>query len=319
MRLWRAGCVVGDPFGSHPIPEVRLVHGLVVTAGSELAVNVNGATPPVWWPAGYVPTAGDTVLVLIVDGRAAVQGPVIAGQRPLTGTVSGSPSSGKVPVDTSSGTLSCRYVGTAPGIGELVRLDWQSTTPWVWPSAAASVPDQGPEDDPDDDAPSAPTTPQTGTLTVPAIASGTWNQAFSSWSSFHRTNLVQGTYAGQSYAGSWFYGSGPAQLAGRTVTGFRVRLGARLRIGNYNSSLTLNLYRHTSRTRPSGDVSRVAGPDTVSLPSGASARWVTLPTAWGQAIVDSGGGLGISGGSYGGVAGIGSNPASGQLSFDWSR
>ena len=147
--------------------EVRLAAGLVVLVGSVLAVNIDGGLPPVVWPAGYIPTAGDTVRVLMVDGSAMVVGPVIAGQRPLTGTVSGSASSGTVPVTTTAGVLACRYTGTAPAIGVLVRLDWQSTTPWVWPSTAATIPDPDPGTGPDP-GPAPPPVSGSGTLTVAA-------------------------------------------------------------------------------------------------------------------------------------------------------
>ncbi|WP_163275322.1 hypothetical protein [Cellulomonas iranensis] len=293
---------------------VRLLSGVVVDAGSgALAVDVDGSRPPVWWPAGYIPQVADRVKVLLVDGAAVVLGPVIAGQRPLTGTVSGAPSSGTVPVTTAGGVVPCRYVGTAPAIGALVRLDWQSTTPWVWPSAAATVPTPDPVDP---GAPPPPPSATSGTLTVAAADSGTWSSR-GVWDSYYATHLTQGSYGGRSYAGAWFYGAAPRQAAGRTVTATRVRVGARRRMGSYNAALPLNLYLHTSPSRPGGDVTRVAGPHTVLLVPGAGPQWVDVPASWGQTLVDSGGGLGIAGGEYGGIDGVGSDAASGQVQIDW--
>lgn len=299
------------------IPAVRVRSGRVVTlpAGG-LAVNIDGAYPPVMWPAGYIPQAGDTVRVLYADGAATVLGPVTTGQRPLTGTVTAGPSSGRVTVSTTSGSVSARYVGTAPSISDVVRLDWQSTTPWVWPSAAvASAADPGPDPE---DVPAAPSRPQTGTLSAAAVTSGTWSSA-GAWDSYYGSSVVQGSYNGRTYTGSWFYGDAPRRVAGRTITAARIRIGARRRMGNYNASIVLSLYRHTSPTRGSGDVARVEGPHDVTLGVNAGAGWVDLPTAWGQAIADAGGGVSVAGSTYGGVNGIGDDPASGQIQLDWRR
>lgn len=312
--MHRSGVAVPDA----PIPVVALVPATVVAVAGGLAVNVGGTTPPVWWPAGYIPTAGDAVKVLMVDGTAIVHSPVIVGQRPLTGTVAAVPANGLVPVTTSAGTVQCRYTGSAPAVGVLVRLDWQATTPWVWPSAATTTAPPDSTAPPPPSGPPAPPTTSTGVHQVAAFDSGSWSSQ--GWSTFHATNLTQGAYGGgSSYTGAWFYGSVPQQIAGASVTSFAIRLGARRRIGSYNSGLTLNLYRTTDATRPSGDTTRVEGPTAISLGVDAGAQWVALPTSWGQSIVTSGGGIAIAGGSYGGVAGIGEDPGSGQLALEWSR
>lgn len=298
-----------------PIPVVRLVPGTVVTLpdGVTLAVNIAGTNPPVWWPAGYIPTAGDAVKVLMVDGIAVVHSPVIAGQRPLTGTVAGVPVDGLLPVTTTSGTIQARYVGSAPANGTLVRLDWQSTSPWVWPSAAAST--TPPVDPGGGGGPVAPPATQSGIHWVAAGDSGTWSAQ--GWSSYYGNNLTQGSYGGASYTGAWFYGSAPQQIAGRVVTGARVHIGSRRRMGNYNADLVLNIYVHTNPTRPAGDTTRVMGPVSVTLPPNAPPQWVELPASYGQQIVDAGGGLGIASGTYGGVTGVGEDASSGQLQLDW--
>lgn len=297
---------------------VRLKAGVVVTVDGQsgFAVNVDGALPPVTWPAGYIPAVGDPVRVLMVDGDAVVLGPVIRdGLRPLTGTVQGAATSGTVPVTTTAGLLQCRYVGTAPSIGALVRLDWQSTAPWIWPSAAATIPPPVPGGG--GATPEPPPTSTSGTLTVTAIDSGSW-QVGGTWA-WAGTDVYQYRYgSSRENRGAWFYGNGAAQLAGATITGARIRLGARLRIGNYNGSAVLHLHRHTNGARPGADVTRVAGPHDITVGPNAGPGWVDIPTAWGQDLI-TGGGIAVAGSPYVGIAGVGSDPASGQLQLDWRR
>lgn len=299
------------------LPVVALKAGVVVPApGGGFAVNIDGARPAVLWPYWYPQTAGDAVQVLMIDGEALVLGPVTRdGHRPLTGTVAGAATAGTVPVTTTAGPLTCRYVGTAPSIGSLVRLDWQSTSPWIWPSTAATIPP--PEPGGGGSTPTPPPVTTSGTLTVTAIDSGSW-QVGGSWA-YQGTDVVQWRYgSARENRGAWFYGNGVAQLAGATITGARLRLGARLRIGSYNAAQTLHLYRHTDAARPGGDVARVAGPHDVSLAANVGAQWVDIPAAWGQDLI-AGGGIAVAGSPYVGITGVGSDPASGQLQLDWRR
>lgn len=295
---------------------MRVVPGVVVSgaAAGGFAVNVAGARPPVWWPAGYIPTVGDAVRVLMVDGQGQVLGPVIDAQRPGQGTVSGAPSGGTVPVDTATSTLQARYTGTAPNLGDLVFLDWQMTVPRVMPGVASVVPE--PEAPDGSSTPAPPPSQQSGTLSVPALDSGTWS-SLGAWDSYYGTHLTQGSYSGRTYSGAWFYGAAPQQAAGRTVTGTRIRLGARRRMGSYNAPLTVLLWLHSSPTRPGGDVARIAGPFGVSLAPNAGAGTYPIPTDWGQHLADHGGGIAIAGGTYGGITGVGEDPASGQVQIDW--
>ena len=305
-----------------PTPVVRLVPGVVQvapggTAGS-LVVNVGGTYPPVWWPAGYIPAAGDAVKVLLVDGIAVVHSPVITTGRPLTGTVAGTATAGTVPVTTTSGVLACRYTGSAPAVGVIVRLDWQATEPWVWPSAASTVPPVTPGPGGGGGNPTPPPTSTSGTLSVTALDSGTYNARYANWTGQNGLDLTQGTWSGVAYTGAWFYGGAAGQLAGAAVSQVRIRLGNRRHIGNYNSPLDLTLYATSNGSKPGGDTSRVLGPFVVTLAPNASAQWVELPWQWGPTLV-AGGGVAIAGGGYGGVDGIGADPASGQLQIDWRR
>lgn len=297
------------------IPDVRQATGVVVSTSSGLAVNVNGARLALAWPAGYIPTAGDIVSVDIVDGRGRITGPVIRGQRPLTG-IAGTASGGLLPVTTDAGVVQCRYLDPAPSAGALVRLDWQATEPWVWPGSASPVTAPGSAEV----TPGPPPPPSTGSgvLYAPALSSGTYLAGAGVWSGYYGTHVMQGAWGGESFRGAWFYGAKPSQLRGRTITKAMLRLGARRRVGSYNSSLSLLLYRHGSNTRPSGSPSFIAGPHAVTLGVNAPAQWVPIPVAWAQTIVDGGGGLGITGGSYGGVTGISEDPSSGQLALTWT-
>lgn len=301
--------------GDVTVSAVRQVTGVVVPVGSDLRVNVNGAVLSLPWPAGYIPTIGDLVSVDIVDGRGRVTGPVIRGTtRPLMGTA-GTAAGGLVPVTTAAGVISARYMGDAPVPGSLVRLDWQSTQAFVLAGAVAALDSESPAGGATP--PSGPPSTGSGKLPVPALASGTWSSA-GVWDSYYGTNVTQGAWGGRSYTGAWFYGTRPAQLRGRPLTRAQIRLGARVRQGNYNAALTLNLYRHTSNTRPSGDVSRASGPFAIVLPVNAPAGWHDIPVAEAQVVVDSGGGFGVAGGGYGGVLGVADDPASGQLALSWS-
>ena len=291
---------------------VNVRPGLVVTVGSTLGVNVDGAvyTSP-WWPASYVPAAGDAVRVLLCAGEASILGPTIPGQRAATGTVAGAASGGLLPVTISGATVQCRYVGTAPTTGSLVLLSWESTTPWVIATAATYT---APGGTTTPTGPSAPPATTSGTLTLTALDSATWTTLW------RTAGVRQGTYSPYTYSGAWWYGSAPGQLAGATITGCRIRLGARLDVGAWSSSLTLHLYRSVQGSRPSGAPTLTDGPNDVVLAAHAAAQWVSLPVSVGQNLVNAGsGGMGVTGGSYGGVQGIETDPASGQIALDWTR
>lgn len=85
-----------------------------------------------------------------------------------------------------------------------------------------------------------------------------------------------------------------------------------------SGAATANFHRHTSDYRPGGDVSRVASGTNAPLSIGL-ATWVNLPASWGQAIVDSGGGIGISGADYVVLEGVSTFAESGLLALDWTR
>ena len=305
-----------------PGAEVTGTTGVVVASStSGYAVNISGAVQPAFFPAGYIPTAGDTVTVLRVGDLLYVIGPVSTTPRPLTGTVAGAATGGTVSVTVTVGPspISCRYVGTGPSVGDLVRLDWQSSTPWIWPSTAAVVP---PPTDPTPPPPTPdppPPPPQTGSSPFAAVDSGSW-QVGGSWS-FMGKRVAQYRYgSAPENRGAWFYGTGPTQLTGRTITRAQVRIPQRQRVGDYNSGATLHLYLISNTGRPTGDVTRTNGPVDIGLgPAGSGNGFVDVPAIWGQTLADHGGGIGIAGSPYIVLNGIDVDPSSGQLVLDWTR
>lgn len=290
------------------IPEVRQVTGVVMADGR---VNVSGAHLDLPYPAGYIPSAGDLVSVDIVNGHGRVTGPIIRGQRPAVGTVSGPPSGGLVPLSTSAGTVRAWYAGTAPDVSDVVFIDWQSTTPRVISTGAPSTPTEAPgvPAAPKPTPPAPPPKIQTGVLYVVATGSA----GYTPTRGWNLSYPIQGTEGGRTWTGAWFYGTRPRQIKGRTVTKIMFRLPAMR--GGAVAGDAVHLYTHASNSRPSGNVSLVAGPYNVTART--SARWVTLPTAWGQAIVDSGGGIAIHGTPMVWLTGITRDAASGQLAISW--
>jgi hypothetical protein len=155
--------------------------------------------------------------------------------------------------------------------------------------------------------------PTTGVLTVTAGWSGSWRPGYSL---FQSGDVKQGAYGGGVENEGVWGGYSQAKLKslqGKTITKVQLRIGKRLRIGNYNSSLTLKVY-HSSSTGKNPNTTD--GPYDESIPANADARWITLSDSFGNALKD-GGSVSIQGGSYGGVEGRSDYGASGTLRFYW--
>lgn len=135
-------------------------------------------------------------------------------------------------------------------------------------------------------------------------------------------DVYQGEYGGQgNHTGCAFYGNGPRSLAGATVTSATVRLRRRS-AGGITAAQDTTFWLITNRTRPSGAPTRTSSTDGPNLKWGQSTTF-TLPTSWGQALVDgTAGGLAIyesDGSPYVILDGRGSYSASFQLTIKWSR
>jgi hypothetical protein len=176
------------------------------------------------------------------------------------------------------------------------------------------------------DAPPAPKpVTTTGTLTcVPTATAcyrdGSWRSDGDPTNSF---DLFQGRYGGSSYGrntGAAFYGSKPHTLNGATCTKATVKI-KRLSAGDFSArSATLRLVTQTSR--PGGSPTLNESTSGPSLKVGDSTTF-TLPTSWGQALIDgSRGGIAISISSddpYIQLAGRGSWSAAMTLAISWRR
>ncbi|MFI5973502.1 hypothetical protein [Streptomyces sp. NPDC051452] len=228
--------------------------------------------------------------------------------------------------------------GLSFSVGDKLLIARRGSTYWALAaySAAPALPPTPPAagDPPvtslgDSSPPPKPTT-TTGSLVCTPTATSTWRDG--SWrtdtGSSTSADTFQGKYGGSSLgrnSGFAFYGSKPRSLSGATVTKATVRL-RRLTSGDYGKrSPTLRLVSQS--TRPGGFPTlneSTAGP-ALGVQGHVSPSEVTftLPTSWGQAIVDgSRGGLCITVSSddpYIRLAGRSSWSAAWTLTLYWRR
>ena len=313
--------LLGQPAGSS---SSLLRFGDIVLAGTSLTLSVDGLVQSARWVQGYVPALGDAVAFVVTrdqEGQssnlvlgkvAATSSPVLPDEALVT-SVPASSATITVAIDGTSYTA--KFVGTAPAVGDRVLLEHRRGMVYVVGKVGTTAAPAPPEPPPAPPAP-PPTGPTSGTATFGATDSAT-ARVGSGWNSPSGQTVIQGSYGGVTYAGSWFYGTAPSSLGGRTIAGARVYLAARRRMGSYNDPVTIHLYAHTSTSRPGGDVSRVVGPHNVTLPPGWGGGWVDIPVSLAAQVV-AGGGLGIAGNPYAGLDGRGDNPQSGAVQIDWT-
>jgi hypothetical protein len=256
------------------------------------------------------------------------------GSGAIRGMAVSSASGGACLVDIAGTTVTARVaLALTVATGNLLLLSRLGSTyyvtnvlppaPVVAP-AAPPPPDSPPVDTGDTPPPSKPTT-TTGTLTcVPTVTAcyrdGSWRSDGDPVNSF---DLYQGRYGGSSYGrntGCAFYGSKPHTLSGATCTRATLKL-KRLSAGDFaGRAVTLRLVSQTSR--PSGSPTLNESTTGPSLGIGDSTTF-TLPTSWGQSLIDgSRGGIAISISSdtpYIHLAGRGSWSAAMTLSLSWRR
>ena len=194
-----------------------------------------------------------------------------------------------------------------------------SSTPATPAAPDSTQPDTG------DTAPTPKPTVTTGTLTCVPVSTacyrdGSWRSDGDPVNSF---DLYQGRYSGSSYGrntGCAFLGSKPHTLSGATCTKATVKI-KRLSAGDFSArSATLRLISQT--TRPGGAPTLNESTSGPSLGIGDSTTF-TLPTSWGQALIDgTRGGIGISVSSddpYIHLAGRGSWSAAFTVALSWRR
>ncbi|MFR9800650.1 hypothetical protein ACL02U_32865, partial [Streptomyces sp. MS06] len=181
-----------------------------------------------------------------------------------------------------------------------------------------------------DTAPAPKPTTTTGSLVCTPVATSTWRDGH--WrtdiGSSTSADTFQGRYSGSSYgrnSGFAFYGSKPGTLSGATVTKATLKL-RRLTSGDYAArSPTMRLVGES--TRPSSYPTlheSTTGPalGVYGKVSPGEATW-SMPTSWGQALVDgTRGGIGIvisSDSPYIRLAGRSSWSAAWTLTLYWTR
>ncbi|MEZ2388880.1 hypothetical protein AB6813_04915 [bacterium RCC_150] len=199
-----------------------------------------------------------------------------------------------------------------PVVNDNVEMVFLAGVPYVTKTGATPAP-----------APPAPvgsssTTTSSGTTPFAASDSATyWSGG--GWASYGDTRYVySGTYGGNTVNGAWFYGNGPTQLQGRTINGGRVILGPRGGAGNFNAPAAVNLYTHSSASRPGGNVTTLNGPTSVVAQPWQGLMTYALTAAQATDVVN-GGGIAIFNGDYADFQGVQLNAQSGTVSIDWSR
>lgn len=295
--------------------------GVIVLVGGVLKVNVSGNVIPARWADPVSVVEGDPVLVQISTGRSG-QGEAIVRcrladkPRPGRGTVK------TVPVGSSTITVtgddSVDYTATflasyTPTVSDVVSLSWDRNIPEVTGKTGATA------------AAAAEVTPVTappppkssGVSTYAASDSDTfWGPGgWGSWAG-GGGRVYQGNYGSGPVYGAFFYAGAVKQLAGRTITRIRFRLGDRLPAGSYNAPVTVHLYAHPSARKPGGNVSLSVGPHNVTANPGQVLRTYDLPLSF-AATLQAGGGIAIAGDPYAGFRGRREQPASGTLIIDW--
>ena len=258
----------------------------------------------------------------------------LAGTGLLRGVAQTASSSNACLVKVSSIPVTARVPpGLSVAAGNIVLLGRLASTYYVLqvvPAAPTSTPSTPPPADsaqPDTgDTPPVPKpTMTTGTLTCVPVSTacyrdGSWRSDGDPVNSF---DLFQGRYGGSSYGrntGAAFYGSKPHTLSGATCTKATVKI-KRLSAGDYAArAATLRLITQT--TRPGGAPTLNESTSGPSLTIDSSTTF-TLPTSWGQSLIDgTRGGIGISVSSddpYIHLAGRGSWSAAFTVTLSWRR
>lgn len=296
--------------------------GVMVLVDGVLNVNVSGNVIPARWADPVSVVEGDPVLVQIMTGRSG-QGEAIVRcrladkPRPAQGTVKTvPPSSDTITVTGVDGTdYTAKFLtGYTPTVGDVVSLSWKSATPEVLgktAATAATTTTVTPVAPP-------PPPPTTGVNTYAASDSDTyWGPGgWGSWAG-GGGRVYQGDYGSGPVYGAFFYAGAVKQLAGRTITRIRIRLGDRLAAGSYNSPVTVHFYTHGSVRKPGGNVALGSGPHNVTANPGQGLKEYDLPLSFAGAL-QGGGGIAIAGNPYAGFKGRREQAASGTLIINWS-
>lgn len=305
-----------------PAGQTRLRLGVVTTVGGQRMVNVDGNVLRATWADPMVVDDGDPVEVQLFSAgvgqsRVHVSGRSTAQPRPRTGTVTQVPAgSPTITVDAGGTAYTAEPVNGPYTVGDKVHLDWGAGSPRAIGKVETTAAPIAPK------APAPPPPPPRaikGKTSAAARSSRTY-WAPGGWGSYAGDGgkVYQGTWAGATVTGAWFYGTPFKVLGGRRITRIQFRTGRHLFVGA-SGPKTFHLYAHTNPSQPGGDTNRVVGPHNISLPQGAAPRWVDLPLSFANTLIN-GGGIAVAGEPYAAIAGrTASSPDSGALIIHWER
>lgn len=233
-------------------------------------VDIGTGRVPASFGTDYLPDQGEQVQVFFIDSVPYVMGPVVP--HPGVGTVL-TIGSGRITVATPVGTLGpMPYSGTAPTVGQTVRLTWREG-PWAMLSTDAV-------------APVAPPTPggpavTTHVDTFYAIAAGTWYTGGDDTADHYYNSQV---IASPSNIGGWFYGTKiPDTIPGSAVIQ-RVELYVAATQILYDPPV------FTTHASPGGPLTTLSG-GTASVVR--NNQWVDISPALGNPLRRGGGSYGI--------------------------
>lgn len=312
-----------------PVRTLRLESGFCESGG---LVSIGGNLLVPVWLEQVAAVPGDPLTLLILDYSDSTSSqPFVLGvpravgatalPLPIEGTIKTFAAGSLTAVVTTAQGDQTAVVRSnyAPVVGDRVRLSWargangSMVCDAVAKIGAVPLPERVQPERPSP----PPPEPETGSDVFTASDSGTWSTGTGEWNTEYGTDVYAGTGFGApgDQHGAWFYQDALALLRGRTPTGVRLFLPARLMIGDYDTPASITINRHTSKTRPSGDVT-IAASTTITVAAASDEQWIDLPTGWGPALI-AGDGICISGTALAGFSGIKDNSGSGRIHMDW--
>lgn len=311
----------------HVKSPAQLLPGFISSddGAGNLTVNIGGIDQAGISLCNEALKVGDNVEVLRQSDFYYVIGLVNATVRPSAGIVAATPTdSAVVSVTTEVGDIDCGWCdGYSPTAADPVWIVWLGSTPVVLGKQGTTGTPPTPSPSP---TPPPPTPPPpkitTGTASFAATDCGTF-RAGSGWlaDSISAGNVMAGEFGSFGLNdGAWFYaGRVRATLAGATVTAAQIYLGRSQ--GGVYAAQTVHLYRVTNDRQPGGDLTFDAThTHDVALAVGQKG-WFAIPNSFAQALVDSGGSIGIKApaGPYVRMFGLAQSGGAGQLKISWRR
>lgn len=320
--LWDAGSLPQQIAARTARPRTTLERGQItdVDALGNVTVNLGGTDRAATLLAAVPVAVGDTVTVLR-HGAETVVLPVVTSGLPTSGVVALVPANSyTIRVTTSIGAVDAQFPATyTPTVGDTVLLLWIGTQPLAVAQGktGSPTPPAAPSRPPTPAPPPGVSTTRTDTFT--GVSSGTWRSG--GWRNDANGNVIQGTAPGVSGLnnGAWFYGGRiHSTLAGATVRSAKIWL-SRTQGGNYGRQ-TVTIYRVVQDRRPAGNVTYDTSQSLLVSIDVGQHGWFDLPVALAQALVDSGGSLGVKASSpYVRLLGTGNTGQAGAVRINWSR